>query len=165
MKHFKSTLVFVLMSSIWLSSCKKGDTGPAGAVGPAGSANVQYSTWSSLNMAFSSQDSLYEQTITADSLKQAILDSGVVLTYIKFTDPNTHQISVANAASYMEVILSVGKISLFSTFDFSGFSFRYVIIPGGVRTGRVAPGSLGSYSKAELQKMSYDEVMKMLQKQ
>src|SRR5437588_3703553 len=97
----KSTLSLsiLLLSSLLFFSCKKGDTGPAGPAGPrgvAGSPNVKYSSWQTLNMTFSTTDSIYEETIKIDSLTKPILDSGVILTYLKYTDPNTGVTQIVN---------------------------------------------------------------------
>src|SRR5947209_4484785 len=133
-------LLFAAFVSLAFFACKKGDTGPAGAKGPAGSANVQYSSWNALSLQFSGTDSAYEQKITADSLTQAVLDSGLVLTYLKYT-PSSGQSIVVNASSYLQEIFSAGSIQLFSRVDYSGFEYRYIIIPGGVHVERAASGS------------------------
>src|SRR5947209_15618036 len=109
MKPLHAALGILIVSSLLFTACKKGDTGPAGAQGPAGTANVKYSSWNQLSMTDVFADSSYEQTIKADSITQAILDSGVVVTYMKYTDPSTQVTNVVNAENYMDVEYSLGK--------------------------------------------------------
>jgi len=165
MKPISAMLGALLFISISFTACEKTETGATGPQGATGTANVQYATWNALDMNFSSSDSAYTQTITADSITQSILDSGVVLTYMKYTDPSTNQTTVLNTAGYMDVFFTAGTINLYSYYDYTGLYFRYVIIPGGVPTGRLAASSASAYSKEALQKMSYEEVMKLLGQQ
>ncbi|MBD0367308.1 MAG: hypothetical protein ICV53_14545, partial [Flavisolibacter sp.] len=102
--------------------------------------------------------------IKADSLTQAVLDSGTVLTYIKITNTTTNTASIVNADKYMDIIFSVGNIGLYSYYNFTGLQFRYIIIPGGVRAGRLAAGVLQTYTKEQLRAMSYEEVMQLLER-
>jgi hypothetical protein len=161
MKTNRHFFCLLLLSCIIVFSCQKGQTGATGPQGVPGSANVQYSNWNALSMSYSNTDSLYEQTIVADSITQPILDSGIVLTYMKITNSANSQTIIVNADKYIEQLLSVGKISLYAPFDYSGYYFRYVIIPGGVPAGRLASGS--RYSRAQLEAMSYEEVMKLFE--
>jgi hypothetical protein len=157
----KIKILIFLVSFFGLFACKKGDTGPAGAQGATGSANVQYSSWNPLAMQYVSADSSYEQSISAGSLTQAVLDSGVVLTYLKYA-PSGGQSVVVNASVYLQEIFSAGAIEIYSGLDYSGFYYRYVIIPGGVKIGRLV-GSANDIKKA-LEAMSYEDVMKLLGK-
>jgi hypothetical protein len=160
MKTLKVLLVLALLCSFYVS-CKKTETGPAGATGATGSANVKYSTWNTLNMTYSTADSMYEQTITADSITQNILDNGVILTYLKSTDTTTGVTTIVNANTFFQELFTVGSIKLFSFLNFSGYSYRYIVIPGGIRAGRIAAGNLSGYSKAELEAMSYEDVIRL----
>ncbi len=164
MKKMKFLTIILASICLIVVGCAKGDTGPAGTTGKTGSANVKYSSWNSLNMTFNSNDSAYEQTITADSLTEAVLDSGIVLTYMKVNDPSTNQTQIVNADAYMQEIFSVGQIDLLSSYDYSGLSYRYVIIPGGVALGKTGLGSSVNYTKQQLKNMPYDQVIKLLNK-
>lgn len=98
-------LPFVLVLVLFITSCKKGDTGPAGAAGPAGpagatgatgpagakgdtgTANVIYSAW--LDVKYqpvkdqTTGDTVaWTATIPAPKLTNAILNSGTVKVYL-----------------------------------------------------------------------------------
>jgi len=158
----KIFIALVFIMSALFSCTKKGDTGAAGATGTA---NVMYTSWSPLSMTYNSTDSAYEQTITADSITQAVLDSGLVLSYIKYTNSSS-QVQVENAGNYMEEVYGLQSINLYSYgYDYTGVSFRYVIIHGGSNiTGRLADTStlIRGYTKKEWQAMPYDKVMALL---
>ncbi|MFL5740603.1 MAG: hypothetical protein ACJ75B_10330 [Flavisolibacter sp.] len=160
MKNVSRLFMLLIGCSLVFTACKKGDAGPAGAQGPAGAANVQYSGWKTLAMTFSATNNDYEQTITADSIKQNILDNGVILTYMRFT-PASGPAIIVPAGIYLQELFSPGKIQLYADQDYSGFEYRYVLIPGGVKLARL---SGTSYTKEELQAMSYEQVMKLLGK-
>jgi hypothetical protein len=158
MKKLKFISIFILSVSLLAISCKKGDTGPAGARGPAGPDSVQYSGWTTLALTFNTTDSLYEQNITAAAITQDILDKGIILSYINFTDQSGAS-NVFNASEILSVTYSVGKVNLASPANFSGVTlqFRYVVVAGtialnGMRTYK-------GYSQADLQKMSYTDAM------
>lgn len=160
MKKCNYLLMLVLAFSAFYVGCTKGEQGPAGPKGTTGSANVRYSTWAKLAMTKDPNDStLFDQTIKADSLTQGILDSGIVLTYLKYQDPNSLQTSVVNASSYMEEDFSVGSIQLYSAFDFSGLYYRYVLIPGGVKVGRLSSGKL--VTRDNLKTLTYQEALEV----
>ena len=161
-----------LLASV--TSCKKGDpgaTGPAGPAGPtgatgaAGTANVIYSPWATVN--FTGSGSSYTAKITAPQVTQDIMDKGVVKTYFKFGstvyEGNYHN-QATNSGIYQ--YLSVGFINLVANFDAS-YPWRYVIIPGGVASGRLSGEASAdifvlqdgtTMSKSMLDKMSYEEV-------
>src|ERR1700720_2689117 len=97
-------LVLSLFTLLLFSSCKKGDTGPAGATGAAGaagsagptgatgSANVIYSAWFTpdtyvKDTVFNLYGFYYNKATT--DITQAVLDSGVVLTYGKLDGYNS----------------------------------------------------------------------------
>jgi hypothetical protein len=154
--------LFAIVTGLY--SCSK--TGNTGATGATGTANVLYSNWSALNMTYNLTDSAYEQTITADSVTQAVLDSGLVLCYIKYTNAAS-QTQVESADSSMETVLGVKSITLYSyTYNFTGTDFRYIVVHGGVNiNGRSAAPSatIRGYTKAEWKAMSYDKVVAVLE--
>src|SRR5450432_3277895 len=105
MKHVKSLLAVATIVIMALVGCSKGDTGPAGAAGPAGPAgpsNVMYSDWVTLNFTYNSNDSAFEDTLPAPAITSGILDSGVILSYIQFTDANNtvHIQPIASLGSF-----------------------------------------------------------------
>src|ERR1035438_1518949 len=111
MKNLKLVSVLLLAVSFAIVSCSKGTTGPAG---PPGSGNVEHTAWITLAMTEGldqAGDTVFTQTITAASLTQTILDSGLVLCYLQ--TPGGGTITDAADFSYvLDVELSVGSISL-----------------------------------------------------
>lgn len=159
----KNWFLLILLCSIFtFIACNKEDTDTTTTDAPA-SASVKYSEWATLSMAYASSDSLYEQTIVADSLTQAVLDSGIVLTYLKY-ETTTGQSIVVNAGLYLQEVFSAGNIQLYAGSDYSGLAYRYIIVSGGLNIGRLVAGST-AYAKEQLQAMSYAEVMKLLGKE
>jgi len=151
-----------------LYSCSK-EAGATGATGATGTANVMHSGWTTLRMSYNSTDSAYEQTLAADSITQAVLDSGVVIGYIEYTN-SASQTQVENASSYMEEVFGVGSVHLYSAYyDLTGANYRYIIIPGGgaMVAGRSAnaANTIQGYTKAQWQAMTYEQVMALLKKQ
>ena len=161
MQKAKLLIFIVSLGAVLCISCNKDNTVVTGPTGATGRANVKYSGWNTLSMQFSSGDSLYEQTIKVDSLTQPILDSGIVLTYLK---SNSSPTQIVNANAYMDEVYSVGSINLYSSYDYSGFSYRYIIIPGGVsiKNARVAASALQIYTKKQPKEMSYEDVIKLM---
>ncbi len=164
MSRTKVVFVAVLFIVAGLYGCSK--NGNTGATGATGTANVLYSSWNALSMTFNSTDSAYEQNITADSITQAVLDSGLVLSYIKYTNA-ANQPQVENAGNYMEEVYGVQNIQLYSyTYDYTGIAFRYIVIHGGTSiAGRLSGSSstlINGYTKAQWQAMSYDKVISLL---
>jgi hypothetical protein len=158
-------LSYIAIALVSIQGCSKGSTGATGA---NGTANVQYSSWAALAMTYSAADSAYKETIAADSVSQAVLDSGIVLCYIKYTN-TAGQLQVENASVYIEIVLGVKTITLYSyTYNYTGVNFRYVIIPGGTKiNGRTIADAttIQGYTKAQWQAMPYDSVMKLIGKQ
>jgi len=159
--------VFIILSGfiIGLYGCSK--TGATGATGATGTANVMYSNWNNLNMSFNSSDSAYEQTITVDSLTQAVLDSGLVLSYIKYTN-TAGETQVENTSTYMEDVLALKSIKLYSyTYDFTGVPFRYIIIHGGTNIANRSSASstlIQGHTREEWKSMRYEQVTALLGK-
>ena len=152
--------VLVVLSFSSCSKGAKGDTGAAGATGAAGPDSVFSSAWVTLSMTFSSTDSDYEETITAASITQPILDSGVILTYIHYIDNNGND-NYEPATDYMGTTFLVGQIELFSNINFTNLAeFRYVTIPGAL-IGTTASPFVG-LSKGQIKTLSYQQVNKLL---
>src|SRR5450631_3224356 len=99
-KNVFLSMLSVIVLSILFVSCKKGDTGPAGATGPAGpagvagptgTANVIYSAW--FTPAAYKKDTIfgiygfnYDKATT--DITQSIVDSGTVITFGKLDGYN-----------------------------------------------------------------------------
>ena len=164
MKHVKSLLAVATIVIMGLISCSKGDTGPAGPVGPAGPDSVMYSDWIALSLTFNNTDSLYEQTILAPSITQGILDSGLVVSYIQYTDQNTNEVHIQSIASLGSLIwddYSLGKVNMFANINLTGFLYRYVAIPGSKKVNGTTIKVKG-YTPAELKAMSFEQLQKVL---
>jgi hypothetical protein len=136
------------------TSCKKGDTGPAG---PAGPDSVMYSNWITLNMTgdtYQSGDSVYYQSITANAITSDILNKGSVIGYLLVTDPLSGDSSVINASLALEEHFVVGSISLLSGVTYTGYQYRYVVVPTKVAVTD-SDGSVKTYTAKQLSLMDY----------
>jgi len=161
MKHVFSVLsvigvaFFAMMLTTTSTGCKKAKDG---AKGDTGTANVMYSPW--LDVTYSPQTNnagdtvIWFATITAPKITPAILDSGVVKVYLNvgtasnkliFPLPITDLYALTDITQ-LQCYFTPGKIQLYcdidaGTFTSSGqkaWQYRYVVIPGGVPTGRSA---------------------------
>lgn len=153
-----SQLLCATVIALLLIACQKGDTGPAGATG---SANVIYSSW--FTPASYTKDTVFgiwgfNYNETAAAITQPILDSGTVLTFGKL-DGYVTSIWPTNQVAQLPIVITyldgstanidtwsayatLGnlRINLVSSLNaYGGISnahqFRYIIIPGGVKTG------------------------------
>lgn len=161
----------VLCVSLLLNSCSKGSDGAAGATGPAGpagpagptgatgSANVIYSAWLDVTYTLNTTDSFYYATITAPRLVDSILQKGTVMTYVNAgstASPTVLPLPYTDLVSFLfiDVAYTLGKINLssdgnISTTTTSGTKiqqYRYIIIPGGVASGRAATVDWKNYA-------------------
>jgi hypothetical protein len=150
MKNLKLFSMLLMVSAFVITGCSKsaGPAGPKGPVGPAGPDSVSFSAWTQFNMTktvVSAGDTLYVQNITAAAITQSVLDRSVILSYVSFKDQGglTHVFS-ASELTNMEVTYAVGSIQLVSTSDFSfsitGWSYRYVIVPGTISVNGIISG-------------------------
>lgn len=164
-----------------------GPTGPAGATGatgpqgPPGTANVIYSSWAT--SPFATRDTTVDGTlfkvthINAPSLSQAILDQGVVLTYLRLT--GVVPVTVLPFAS-----MAGGTTSIMATWNVlqkifinrhtvncnlagcllnisNAIEYRYVLIPGVVAGGRSAGVGGTNYTPDQVRAMSYEQVCRI----
>jgi hypothetical protein len=191
----------IILASLLIVSCKKGDpgpagttgaagpAGPAGVAGPVGTANVIYSSW--FTPAAYTKDTIFgiygfNYTKATTDITQIILDSGTVITFgklngytpliwpanqveqlpisIEYLSGSTANIDVWSAS------LSVGNLKIrlvSSTNAYTSISnahqFRYVIIPGGLKS-TVASTKLGlvNGNASPLLLMSYPEICQRL---
>jgi hypothetical protein len=164
MKHVKTLLAVATITVMAFVSCSKGDTGPAGPVGPAGPDSVMYSNWITLSLTFNNTDSLYEQTITAPAITQGVLDSGLVVSYIQYTDQNTGEVHIQSIASLGSLIwddYSLGKVNMFANLNLSDFLYRYVIIRGTTKINGTT-NKVKGYTPSELKAMPLDQLKQVL---
>lgn len=127
----------------------EGPEGPRGPAGPAGSANVIYSDWySPETWVFATTFGIAERsfTMTPASLTQEIIDSGVVLVYMRFVglNPQINQLPItladvrlsfifrAQAGSIKALYWSTSNPTADPGVIPSENLVRYVLIPGGV---------------------------------
>jgi hypothetical protein len=166
MKNFRSLLVAALILMIGMISCSKGSTGPAGPKGPAGPDSVVYSAWIPLAFTYNATDTAFEETLAAPSITKAILDSGVVLTYVNAqAQDGTYHVIPTGALNTLDIFedFSVGKINIVSFNDYSGIPYRYVTIPGSLKTGNnAATQKVKGYTIQELKAMPYEQVQQIL---
>jgi hypothetical protein len=165
MKNSKWICILGAALLIGMASCKKGDTGPAGAVGPAGPDSVSTSAWIPLNMKDTviGSDTYFIQEIPAPALTQRILDSGLVLSYLHYVDP-TAGTQVINSSELVSITYSLGNLEVVSQADWTGaLDIRYVIVPGTLTVGNsIRSGPAKGLTKSDLQNMNYEDVQKAL---
>jgi hypothetical protein len=161
MKHVFSVLsvtcvaFFTIFLSTTNTGCKKGDDG---AKGDTGTANVMYSPWLDVDYSPTLNNAgdtvIWFGTLAAPKLTKKVLDSGVVKVYINigsaadpliFPLPITDLYALTNI-SQLGMYFTIGNIELYCDIDAGTVTsggvkqgqYRYVIIPGGVPTGRSA---------------------------
>ncbi len=76
----KIILLFAVVFAF--ASCKKGDTGPAGANGTNGNANVTNSTFTVATSSWVLTGNEYDATLNVPSINQSIIDKGAVNIYV-----------------------------------------------------------------------------------
>jgi hypothetical protein len=166
MKLFRSLLCAVGIIVIGLASCSKSSTGSTGPAGPAGPDSVIYSAWIPLSFTYNTTDSAYEETINAPNITQGVLDSGLIVSYIQFTDQSNvvHIESISSLGSFFFEDFSLGSINLqVPGGDLSGYLYRYIIIPGSMVAGNnAATRKVNGYTTAELKAMSLAQVQQVL---
>ena len=158
MRNIKLTAAMALI--VLHFSCSKGSTGPAGPQGPVGTANVIYSPWFLTGTGWDTTLGAPYGAVaafdrTAPGITQAIIDSGIVLAYMK-GDPTTTltndvfplPYSVGAGFGFTDLwdfaLNAPGNIRFlyksdlpWTTTELGAISFRYMIVPGGVAGGRM----------------------------
>lgn len=161
-------MLAVMSAVIFMDACKgeKGDVGPAGttgavgatgsngAVGPigaTGAANVQYSNWTPFTLT-GTQSSNGTTNIVLPKITQEVMDKYLILSYIKFNTSNwvyALPLSFPSGGGKDETIAVryyIGNVMLTSNATYSNTSFRYVLVPGEVPTGRKAAVDYNDYN-------------------
>ena len=159
---------------MFVSCSKTGPTGPAGATGAAGSngANgaigatgpdsVQYSPWITVQMESSLDiygNAIFIDTIQASAVTSAIINQGAVLGYLYsptlLAAGDSTISSVDNAfINFLAELPKPGMIILYSSNDYSGYQYRYVLVPGKISVSS-SSGQVNSYTPAQLRTMNY----------
>ncbi|MBO9634293.1 MAG: hypothetical protein J7578_14355 [Chitinophagaceae bacterium] len=163
---FLLTIILSSVSLLFLTQCKKGDTGPEG---PKGTANVIYSDWiattpwTASTTSTGAGKSTFYLDLTSSAVTQAIIDSGTVLVYAKFiSDPDGTGIAKALPSTYynlggaatqynFQYGLFLKKIRVICDVVPAGTpattnQVRYIIIPGGVNVTTLSTNSTGGSS-------------------
>jgi hypothetical protein len=142
----------------------------------ASSDSVLYTNWTPLSMngfILNSGDTFFSQTIIAKSITSAVINRGIVLGYLMFQDPNSGDTVIQPVGNYMTFLVYPDSIFLESDpfnpspssgFNFSGYNFRYVVIPGKILTSGVSGAAVGAaqnVTAAQLSTMSYADVKRL----
>jgi hypothetical protein len=167
-----------------------GSTGATGPAGATGQTNVTYSAWfttTAANWVDTYQApywALFSYPKAAPGVTQAIMDNGIVLSYMKnwtLLDDNFNPAKSATIVQlpyiadpdlldfYDFVLESVGTIrymykSNFQTWsntELAGTSFRYVLIPGSIAGGKGTEPRYNGFTATELKAMPYAKVAQM----
>lgn len=114
-KIFGTTMIIGML--VFSTSCKKGDTGPAGTNGKDGNANVVSSTITSSNWVYTSPS--WKIDFTYPAITQSIIDNGAVLVYLQVGSaynqlPLTTYPSSTYSRTY-EVSSYVGGVAIYAT--------------------------------------------------
>lgn len=130
-----------------------GSNGATGAAGATGTANVVYSDWLNVKYDPANVDSTtWIAEITAPRLVDSILNKGAIKVYFNAGSDSTNGQVVMTLPIYEPFLLGViinpyftnqtitlistGNVSSFTLRGFRHFQYRYVIIPGGIKSGR-----------------------------
>jgi hypothetical protein len=163
-KNLKFISLSLIAAALFTVSCTKtgakGDTGATGATGAAGPDSVYYSapiTLSSTQTIDSSGNTVFVDTISAPELTASLVNTSTLEGYLDY--PTGFGDSSYIPAGYLnlEQFPEVGKIVLEAGGSFSGWIYRYVIIPGGVSISSANGKTV--ISPAALARMDYNTLM------
>lgn len=160
----------------------QGPVGPTGPQGPAGTANVIYSSWFSIaatdwvDSSMVNLGTVKRAYKAAPGITQAIVDNGVVLSYLALTSaagvgPYLLPFTIPSNPDALIIgyIPTVGRVVYYNVFANAttgvalnpSYSFRYVIIPGGVAGGRSATVANTGYTIDQIRAMPYEQVARI----
>ncbi|HEV7333992.1 MAG TPA: hypothetical protein VGN63_23360 [Flavisolibacter sp.] len=169
----------LLVVTLFFASCTKegpagpagpagpqGAAGPQGSTGPAGSpgtANVYYSSWLDVPFTPNTDSSAWTGLITATRLVDSIIQRGDVKVYLNVNtaaSPTIVPLPLDALAFGMIVtpLYQVGRITLVASDDAGTFTdtnnqkawqYRYILIPGGTSTGRIASIDWNNYKEVK----------------
>lgn len=136
-----------------------GPTGAIGATGPAGTANVFYSNWLDVPFTPNEDSSTWTGQITATRLDSSIIQRGDIKVYVNIGTVASPTIAPLplDALAFgliLTPLYQVGRIVLLASDDASTegvttqktFQYRYILIPGGTSTGRMATVNWNDYN-------------------
>lgn len=184
-------LLATISAIVLFTACKKpekgdaGPTGPIGSTGATGSPNVIYSDWQTSPSA--SRDTTIDGTclrlrhLNAPSLTQGILDSGLVITYMRVGSIGPYLLpytsDAGGATNQLNCVYKTNVIYLtrhtFGSCRFtsaspgtepvlvnlpSSLEYRYVIIPGAIAGGRLIQTN-NTMSFEEIKNLSYEQML------
>ncbi len=128
----------------------KGDNGIGGGIG-----NVYYSDWRYYTFAFQASNGFWRAEPAVSMITNDILTKGTVIIYFK-RDGLIYKLDYLTDTESITQRIDLGKIWLYSSFDPSSVTFRYIIIPGSTASG------LQARSGIQIDKMSYQTLCKQL---
>lgn len=139
-QFLKLSIAVVLIATV--ISCSK-----EGPQGPAGNANVIYTNWTTRTFTGGTGGSDWQTNYDVPEITQSILDSGLILTYLKGTESI---IPIPVFVPFrLEVFYRLGNVIHYANYNATGL-YRTIIIPSVVNpTGRTSK----SYRS-----MSYQEI-------
>jgi hypothetical protein len=160
----KALFAFCIIAGILITGCEpkagdpgpegdtgaqgpRGETGAQGPKGDVGTANVIYSPWT--NVTFSGSGSLYTGNLTTPRITQEVLDKADIRVYWSeggriLTLPYAETLGGATCTVHQRIY--VGRVEFRASYAICTQQFRYVIIPGGTPTGRLASVDLTDYA-------------------
>jgi hypothetical protein len=185
MKNLK-VIASIIMLAFLLNACKKPADGATGPQGNTGSANVIYSAWATSPTP--SRDTTIDGTclrirhLSAPSLDTAILNKGLIITYLRVGSIGPYQLpyisDAGGATNEINCIYNFKKIFIYRhTFGSCRFTsaspgtepvlvnlpqsleYRYVIVPGAIAGGRLLQSDSKSYDINALKQMSYEKLI------
>ncbi|HZE83975.1 MAG TPA: hypothetical protein VE035_06670 [Puia sp.] len=134
---FLLAFMALIMGMVTTTSCSKSSSTPAAKD------SVLYSNWITLKMISQGVDNdvtsptygyeIFAEEIAAPAITKAVLNKGVVLTYVQgVVNGDT---AIVNAEALLSEFVYAGRIELSSVgIDYSGLKYRYVVIPGRIAT-------------------------------
>ncbi|MEO6328472.1 MAG: hypothetical protein ABIO55_06050 [Ginsengibacter sp.] len=173
LKLFNIPSLFLLSIVLIVASCTKegpaGATGPAGPggpqgptgaagvngpAGPAGTANVIYSDWidtttwqPDIVITGTVMDTIgFFAVINAPKLDLTMLNTGEMKVYVNVNstaNPVVYPLPYNNGL-FIDVLFYLNSIQLYSNGDLTDVPFRYILIPGGTKSGRGINGVPGT---------------------
>ncbi len=150
----------IIISFSLISSCKKGDTGPAGTNGTNGSANVQSITVTTNNLSWSldATDNSFNSTVTVSAITSSVVSNGTVQVFIgDGTSTEWGALPFSYGKIQYNYSYKVGQVILSVTMNDGtvptnpgGQQYKIVVIPPAARNSNV-----NTHSYSEL-KAAYD---------
>lgn len=160
MKNYRLPFVLLLAAGMpMMFSCTKNNNTTVTKTD-----SVYYSSWNVLNMtATDAGDTLFYEDFNNKAITLDIINKGAILTYFAYVDQgDTVLLPATDAlAQFFDVgVIEVQSINDFQTSD--NYLYRYVLVPGTVSIGDAIGGTPKTYTVDQLKKMSYKQVMSVL---